>query len=107
MGLTIAVDGLRQAAQLLRTHVVSLPEADRADQLSVIASLLYADRLNDPPIHPDDPDAIGEVCQRFSDIIADHLHLATLLLVYAARVQGVAPHRLFDEIVHRQLGGYQ
>ena len=47
-------DGVRQAAQVLRTHVTSLGARDHLAQVATVASLVYADRLNQPPIYPGD-----------------------------------------------------
>jgi hypothetical protein len=99
-------NGLRQAAQVLRTHLATLPAADRAAQLSAMANLIYADRLNQPPIDPNDPDALDQICQRFSDIVADHLDLEAAILTAAAQATDRPPLELLDQIVTAHLGGY-
>jgi hypothetical protein len=100
------IDRTRQAAQVLRTYLVTMGAPDQARQTSAIASLIYAERLNDPPIYPGDPDAIDTVCDRFGDILTDNLDLAVLILADAARTIGVSPAELLDRIVARHLGRY-
>jgi hypothetical protein len=77
-------DGVRQAAQVLRTHVTSLGAHDHLAQVATVASLVYADRLNQPPIYPGDPNTVEEVSTRFSEILGDHLDLAAIILSAAA-----------------------
>lgn len=99
-------DGARQAAQLLRTHLASVGAPDRRAQISTIATLIYSDRLNQPPIYPDDPNAIDEVITRFSDILGDHLDLAAVMLSATAGMLNTAPAELLDQVVAAWLGGY-
>ena len=54
-------DGLQQAAQVLRTHASSFGAHDHRAQVATVASLVYADRLNQPPIYPGDPETVEEV----------------------------------------------
>ncbi len=100
------VERTRQAAQVLHTYLVTMGAPDQARQTSAIASLIYAERLNDPPIYPDDPDAIDTVCDRFGLILTDSLNLALLILLDAARTAGSSPTQFLDGIVERHLGGY-
>ncbi|MEV0271496.1 hypothetical protein AB0H43_22185 [Hamadaea sp. NPDC050747] len=74
--------------------------------MSMVASLVYADRLNEPPIYPTDPDAIEEVVARYSDILGDHLDLGAVILSAAAGMLDVDPEQLLDRIVAERLGGY-
>jgi hypothetical protein len=99
-------DGVRQAAQVLRTHVTSLGAHDHLAQVSTVASLVYADRLNQPPIYPGDPNTVEEVSTRFSEILGDHLDLAAIILSAAGGMLDINPVRLLDEIVVTRLGSY-
>jgi hypothetical protein len=99
-------DGLRQAAQVLHTHASSFGVHDHRAQVATVASLVYADRLNQPPIYPGDPETVEEVSTRFSEILADHLDLATIILSAAGGMLDISPVRLLDEIVVTRLGGY-
>lgn len=91
---------------MLRTYLVTLGAPDRARQTSAIASLIYAERLNQPPIYPSDPNPVETVCDRFGDILTDNLDLAVLILADAARATGMTPTGLLDRIVEQNLGGY-
>ena len=99
-------DGVRQAAQVLRTHVTSLGAHDHLAQVSTVASLVYADRLNQPPIYPGDPNTVEEVSTRFGEILGDHLDLAAIILSGAGGMLNISPVRLLDEIVVTRLGSY-
>jgi hypothetical protein len=81
--------GVAQAAETLRIYLASLCSPHRDAELSTFANLIYQDRLNSPPLDQSDPAAaIDEACQRFSDIIMDHLALETFLLAMIARSTG-------------------
>jgi hypothetical protein len=99
-------DGVRQAAQVLRTHVTSLGARDHLAQVATVASLVYADRLNQPPIYPGDPNTVEEVSTRFSEILGDHLDLAAIILSGAGGMLNISPVGLLDEIVVTRLGSY-
>jgi hypothetical protein len=99
-------DGVRQAAQVLRTHVTSLGARDHLAQVATVASLVYADRLNQPPIYPGDPNTVEEVSTRFGEILGDHLDLAAIILSAAGGMLNISPVRLLDEIVVTRLGSY-
>lgn len=99
-------DGVRQAAQVLRTHVTSLGASDHLAQVSTVASLVYADRLNQPPIYPGDSNTVEEVSTRFSEILGDHLDLAAIILSATGGMLNISPVRLLDEIVVTRLGSY-
>ena len=58
-----------------------------------------------PPIKPDDQDPVDEVCQRFSDLLADHLDLESVLLAVAAHAAGRDPVDILDDIVRQYLAG--
>ena len=100
-------DGVRQAAQVLRTHVTSLGAHDHLAQVATVASLVYADRLNQPPIYPGDPNTVEEVSTRFSEILGDHLDLAAIILSGAGGMLNISPVGLLDEIVVTRLGQLQ
>ena len=93
-------------AQVLRTHVTSLGARDHLAQVATVASLVYADRLNQPPIYPGDPNTVEEVSTRFSEILGDHLDLAAIILSSAGGMLNTDPVRLLDEIVVTRLGSY-
>jgi hypothetical protein len=99
-------DGARQAAQVLRTHVTSLGAHDHLAQVATVASLVYADRLNQPPIYPGDPNTVEEVSTRFSESLGDQLDLAAIILSGAGGMLNISPVRLLDEIVVTRLGSY-
>jgi NAD(P)-dependent dehydrogenase (short-subunit alcohol dehydrogenase family) len=98
--------GMRQAAQVLRTHVTSLGAHHHLAQVSTVASLVYADRLNQPPIYPGDPNMVEDVSARFGEILGDHLDLAAIILSGAGGMLNISPVRLLDEIVVTRLGSY-
>jgi hypothetical protein len=95
--------GVSQAAHVLRVYLATMPAtpASRRDaELSALVNLIYQDRLNTPPIDQHDPHAaIQEACQRFSDILADHLLLGTVLLSIAAKATGRVPDQLLDDLI--------
>jgi hypothetical protein len=99
--------GVVQAAQALRVYLATLASADRTTELSVLVSLIYQDRLNAVPLDQSDPKAaIDEVCQRFSDLIGDHLALETILLSVVGRVTGRTPAQVLQDIIAGDLGSY-
>jgi hypothetical protein len=100
--------GVKQAAEVLRVYLTTMPSVQRDAELSALANLIYQDRLNTPPLDPGDPQAaIEQTCQRFSDIIADHLLLGTLLLSITANATGRTPDQILDDIIRFHLGGYE
>jgi hypothetical protein len=57
-----------------------------------LVNLIYPDRLNAVPLDQSDPQAaIDEVCQRFADIIGDHLTLESILLSIVGTATGRNP----------------
>lgn len=102
----MSLDTIRQAAQVLRTYLAATGQPDRAQQTSAIASLVYASRLNEPPIYPGDSDALDQVCDRYGDILTDYLALSAVILADAAADHRTTTTALLDHIVDRHLNGY-
>lgn len=100
-------EGVRQAAQVLRIYLAALSAADRAAQLSVMASLIYDDRLNQSPVDPADPGAADEICRRFSGILAGHLELELILLAAASAVTDRDPAALLDDVILARPGAHE
>jgi hypothetical protein len=92
-------DSIQQAAQALRLYLsVGADSAERAEELSTLTGHIYSDQLR--PVRSDDlQEAIDEVCQRFSDLLQDHLGLESALLLVASHVTGRAPEDLLDAAV--------
>lgn len=99
--------GLRQAAEVVRVYLATLPSDRHGTELSALVNLIYQDRLNTPPLDRSDTEAaIQQICQRFSDILADHLLLATVLLSITAKATGRAQDQVLEDIIAFNLRGY-
>lgn len=94
--------GIHQAVEVLRIHLATLSSNDRGAEASALVNLVYQDRLNTPPLDQRDPAAaLDQACQRFSDILEDHLLLATILLGIAAQATGRTAEQILDSVIRR------
>jgi hypothetical protein len=92
-------ESIRRAADAALLFMsVGAGSPERANELSTLVGHVYSDQLR--PVAAGDPqEAVDEVCQRFSDILLDHLAIETALLMLIARHTGRAPAEVLDDAV--------
>jgi hypothetical protein len=94
--------GLAQAAELLLVYLTARSVGSIRDQLSIFFNLIYHDALNREPIDRTNiTSTVQDVCDRFGDIIVDHITLETILLDIASRATGQAPDAILRDIARR------